>query len=88
MKLIHSLKQHSLKLSIVLLFIIALSLNFCSGSSGLYFKPINGFTDQTNNMLEGFFEKYQNYKGRKVAVFDGDGTVMGQSGRRLFQRTL
>ena len=40
---------------------------------------INGFSDEANNKLELFFEKHKTTEGRKIAVFDGDGTIMGQT---------
>ncbi len=40
---------------------------------------INGFSDKANQELNLFFEKHKNTEGRKIAVFDGDGTVMGQT---------
>ena len=43
------------------------------------FIPINGFSDNANRELKLFFEKHKTTTGRKIAVFDGDGTVMGQT---------
>lgn len=39
---------------------------------------IQGFDSETNQALTQFFERTKNHPGRKVAVFDGDGTVLGQ----------
>ncbi len=40
---------------------------------------IDGFSEAANAELALFFEKHQTTEGRKIAVFDGDGTVMGQT---------
>jgi phosphoserine phosphatase len=45
--------------------------------AGIY-AEIKGFSEGTNKALQGFFERYEETKGRKVAVFDFDGTLMGQ----------
>jgi phosphoserine phosphatase len=42
------------------------------------FRPIEGFDEQANARLAEFFEQTRAETGRKVAVFDGDGTVFGQ----------
>ena len=42
------------------------------------FSPIPEFQDSTNQALKEFFDRTASEKGRKVAVFDGDGTVLGQ----------
>ncbi len=39
---------------------------------------INGFDAAANEKISQFLEKTASYEGRKVAVFDGDGTVFGQ----------
>jgi len=43
------------------------------------FSPIDGFSEQANAQLEEFLEETNGFEGRKIAVFDGDGTVMGQT---------
>ncbi|MBN1250767.1 MAG: haloacid dehalogenase-like hydrolase [Bacteroidales bacterium] len=43
------------------------------------FENIDGFSVEANNQLNSFFEKHKNKAERKIAVFDGDGTVMGQT---------
>ncbi len=43
------------------------------------FTKIDGFSQSANQQLQLFFEKYKTTEGRKIAVFDGDGTVMGQT---------
>ncbi|MBL8022392.1 MAG: haloacid dehalogenase-like hydrolase [Leptospirales bacterium] len=42
------------------------------------FTDIPGFAPEVNVRLREFFKQTQNETGRKVAVFDGDGTVLGQ----------
>lgn len=39
---------------------------------------IKGFSEGTNKALEEFFERHEKTDGRKVVVFDFDGTLMGQ----------
>jgi phosphoserine phosphatase len=43
------------------------------------FTPIKGFTPEVNQKLEKFLEESKTEPGRKIAVFDGDGTVLGQT---------
>ena len=40
---------------------------------------INGFSPAANDQLNEFLVAVQNETGRKIAVFDGDGTVLGQT---------
>ena len=42
-------------------------------------RPIDGFTPEANAQLEAFLTETTAHEGRKVAVFDGDGTVLGQT---------
>ncbi|MCO6025662.1 haloacid dehalogenase-like hydrolase [Prevotella cerevisiae] len=42
------------------------------------FRKISGWSDEINNRIEGFLNATITMKTRKVAVFDGDGTVIGQ----------
>lgn len=42
------------------------------------YKPIKGFSEETNDQLEAFFDSTVPMKTRKVAVFDCDGTLFGQ----------
>ncbi len=42
------------------------------------FVPIRGFSPEVNRRLSAFFAETAQESGRKVAVFDGDGTVFGQ----------
>ena len=42
-------------------------------------RPIDGFSDEVNARLEAFLIETEGITERKVAVFDGDGTVLGQT---------
>lgn len=58
-----------------------LILVFTTGAchrSGSVFRPISGFSDETNAAIEKFLKETAAWEGRKVSVFDGDGTVFGQ----------
>jgi len=70
-----------LKLLSYLLIIVLFSCNTANEniSENKSFKNIEGFSDSANNSLKSFFEKHKTTEGRKIAVFDGDGTVMGQT---------
>jgi phosphoserine phosphatase len=66
---------------IVLTGVFFISLFFICGFSPnekTTFKKIDGFSNQVNSKLDKFFKETSKYKGRKIAVFDGDGTVIGQ----------
>jgi len=66
-----------------LLFVIT----FIACSTGEY-KDINGFSSNTNEKLSQFFNRMKSYNGRKIAVFDGDGTVLGQTPHYLADECL
>jgi len=70
--------------------VIALCLALLHGSCGpaALFEPVAGFSDRTNREIERFLEKSAQEKGRKVAVFDGDGTVIGQAPHYLADECL
>lgn len=51
-------------------------------------KSVEGFSDETNERLQEFFERYRHTQSRKVAVFDGDGTVFGQAPHYLADECL
>ncbi len=55
------------------------SLLYNCKAIGNTFVPIEGFDAKTNERLERFFLETKNYDKRKIAVFDGDGTVVGQA---------
>jgi phosphoserine phosphatase len=44
----------------------------------IIFHSINGFSAKVNKKIESFLHDVSVYRGRKIAVFDGDGTVLGQ----------
>lgn len=65
----------------ILLFLIVTQvfISCCVNNSNTYYTPIDGFSVEANMQLEAFFDKHKNTTDRKIAVFDGDGTVMGQT---------
>ncbi|HOX45494.1 MAG TPA: haloacid dehalogenase-like hydrolase [Myxococcota bacterium] len=52
------------------------------------FQPVPGFPDEVNQRLARFLEETRAEPGRKVAVFDGDGTVFGQAPHYLADECL
>ncbi len=63
-----------------LLFISILFFVSCNNSETQEgYVAIDGFSEAANAELALFFEKHKTTEGRKIAVFDGDGTVMGQT---------
>ncbi|WP_437393018.1 haloacid dehalogenase-like hydrolase [Olivibacter sp. SA151] len=60
------------------LFIWGFSFLFTFSFAQTY-RPIHGWTDQVNQKLESFLNSTLIIKERKVAVFDCDGTLFGQS---------
>lgn len=69
-----------MKKIILLLLISSQVFISCSlNKSNENYTPINGFSQEANLQLKEFFEKYENSNERKIAVFDGDGTVIGQT---------
>jgi phosphoserine phosphatase len=72
--------------------LIALAFAFAptSGCSSreASFKPISGFSEEANQKLADFFARTKADTGRKVAVFDGDGTVLGQAPHYLADECL
>lgn len=61
---------------IVLFLLLFVSMAF--GQEGYVFSPVKGFNEQQNEKIKEFLVSVQTEKGRKIAVFDGDGTVLGQ----------
>lgn len=49
----------------------------CTRSEVLY-QPVQGWSDEINDRIENFLDSTKSHPGRKVAVFDCDGTVFGQ----------
>jgi phosphoserine phosphatase len=52
---------------------------FNACESNVQITQIDGFTSSANQQLKDFLIMSRNEKGRKIAVFDGDGTVLGQT---------
>jgi len=59
-------------------FLVLFYISFALGQQGVAFSPIKGFNEQVNKQLKEFLAASESEKGRKIAVFDGDGTVLGQ----------
>lgn len=57
----------------------ALSMLACAGNrTALRSVAIEGLDDAAQSALADFFARTANHPGRKIAVFDGDGTTFGQ----------
>ena len=52
---------------------------FNACESNVQIREIDGFSTSANQQLKEFLMNSRNEKGRKIAVFDGDGTVLGQT---------
>lgn len=65
-------------ISSVLLFLAIIIIGFTPSANEVIFNRINGFNDSVNEKLENFFNETNYYKGRKIAVLDADGTILGQ----------
>ncbi len=74
-------------LNAIILFLSLIIIQISCGPS-VKFEPVPGFSGRTNLEIEGFLEKTAAEKGRKVAVFDGDGTVIGQAPHYLADECL
>jgi phosphoserine phosphatase len=61
----------------ILFLLIFLNSYFTLTFSQTY-RKISGWSDEINNRIENFLNTTITMKTRKVAVFDGDGTVIGQ----------
>jgi phosphoserine phosphatase len=66
--------------------IIGLFLLSCKPHS--HYQNISGFAQHTNQEIQQFLKRTRHFKGRKVAVFDMDGTVMGQAPYYLADESL
>jgi phosphoserine phosphatase len=81
-------KLTSVKFAIIFLGLV-IGLSACSSIKlENTYKPILGFSPQANRQLEKFLAKTKNEKGRKIAVFDGDGTVLGQTPHYLADEAM
>lgn len=67
-----------MKVTRKILFVLVLYVAVAFGQ-GVFFSPVKGFDEKTNEKLKNFLVSVQNEQGRKIAVFDGDGTVLGQT---------
>jgi len=77
--------------SISLYLFLIIGLSACQSNTNNNdnsFKPINGFSEDTNQQLEKFLQETGNESGRKIAVFDGDGTVLGQTPHYLADEAM
>jgi len=77
----------------LLCFLLAMGLATCATPDGASrgapaFQPVPGFPDEANQRLARFLEETRAEPGRKVAVFDGDGTVFGQAPHYLADECL
>ncbi len=73
----------------IFVFIIVILFSACSSLQVTNtYKPIKGFSKQANYQLEKFLHKTKIEKGRKIAVFDGDGTVLGQTPHYLADEAM
>ncbi len=73
------MKKLNLSIIIVILFFLYSCQSTDNKLTDVSYTPINGFSEKANQQLEAFFKKHKETKGRKIAVFDGDGTVLGQT---------
>ena len=70
----------------ILIFLICCGISV--SLSAQEFHKISGWTDSVNNQIETFLEGTRIIKQRKVAVFDCDGTLLGQSPYYLADEAL
>ena len=83
------LKTNLLKSLLLYLFILAGMTACCNeNNQSVEFKPIAGFSDEVNKQLSTFLEATRDEAGRKIAVFDGDGTVLGQTPHYLADEAM
>ncbi len=74
---------------VILYILLVFSLATCQNNSvDNSFKPIKGFSESANKQLEKFLLETMNEPGRKIAVFDGDGTVLGQTPHYLADEAM
>lgn len=73
-----------LGLQLILLILVACS----NKTEEQSYKSIEGWSPEVNQRLETFLDSTKHVKTRKVAVFDGDGTVFGQVPHYLADEAL
>ncbi len=83
--MLHGRNNSSLRSGIIALCLVILNLSCCPS---VVFEPVRGFSDNTNRELDRFLQRTASEKGRKIAVFDGDGTVLGQAPHYLADECL
>ena len=64
------------------------SVNKTANTSIPSFIQIDGFSTAVNQQLKNFFIETKDVQGRKIAVFDGDGTVLGQTPHYLSDEAM
>jgi len=74
----------SSRFSLMVIFILL----FNSTSFSQKYQNIKGWSSETNNRIKTFLDSTKQLKERKVAVFDGDGTVFGQVPHYLADEAL
>ena len=76
---------------IVILVVLVLGLSFYivnPHTSSVSYQNINGFSDEVNEELSTFLINLQDSEVRKIAVFDVDGTIIGQVPHYLADEAL
>lgn len=77
-----------LKSATIYLFIF-IALSACQNQTeNNSFQAIAGFSEEANLQLEAFLQETKDESGRKIAVFDGDGTVFGQTPHYLADEAM
>ena len=71
------MKRNLTALRLALLFAAAWLLGPMPAAAQTY-RPVDGFPEETNRQIESFLNSTLPVKERKVAVFDCDGTLLGQ----------
>lgn len=71
---------------IAAIFVFILSIQ--TPANAQQYRYINGFTKEVNDNIESFLNSTLTKTGRKVAVFDCDGTLLGQSPYYLVDEAL
>lgn len=70
------------------LIILFLTLQFNNTSFAQNYRDIKGWSPEINSRIKNFLDSTKLLKERKVAVFDGDGTVFGQVPHYLADEAL
>ncbi len=72
----------------VLILLAAVFLTAACTRDQVLYQPIDGWSVEINNRIENFLDSTKSHQGRKVAVFDCDGTVFGQVPHYLADEAL